>query len=434
MGATVLMQEYDSVARPGEASRRTVQILNTGPVVDRFELDIVGEAADWITVEPSQVSAFPYEMAEATVVFSPPRSFDVLAGTQTYALRVMSQEDVEGSVVDEATVTVAPYVDYSLRCSPTTHRGRLSGRYNVLVGNKGNAPLPVRLFADDADSALLYRFRHEEVDVPPGRGVVVPLKVRPRMRKWRGTDTRHAVQCVAAASRGERRTTELTWLQAPLLAPGVGQFLMASFAAVTALVALWYLVLRPNAASQATRQVTGDTAAQDGGVGGASGDGGPQPSAGSSSGPRNSPSGGSSTGPSTGPSPAAGGLDDSDPQGSVDLRLPARVPVSDKFDTSTRYKVPKGERLTFSSIFLENTANDSGIIRIQRDGTTLRELNLESLRDNPKTLSGPFVFEPGQNIVLAVQCVTPGKLPGQAAASDCTPAAAFTGTKVPVKP
>ncbi|MEU8934279.1 hypothetical protein AB0D30_30890 [Streptomyces sp. NPDC048409] len=430
MGATVLMQEYDSVAQPGEASRCTVQILNTGPVVDRFELDIVGAAADWITVEPSQVSAFPYEMAEATVVFSPPRSFDVLAGTQTYALRVMSQEDVEGSVVDEATVTVAPYVDYSLRCAPATRRGRLGGRYSVVVGNKGNSPLPVRLFAEDADSALRYRFRHEEVDVPPGRGVVVPLKVRPRARKWRGTDSRHAVQCLAAAGGGERRTAELTWVQAPVLAPGVGQFLMASFAAVTALAALWYLVLRPTVSSEATRQLGGDTAAQDGGSEGSSGGDGSHPSAGSSSGSHNSPS----PGPSSSTAGTGGAKKGSAPSGPADVRLAADVPISDKFDTSTRYKVPKGSRLTVNSVFLENTANDVGIIRIQRDDSTLREFNLDSLRNNPRSLDGTFVIEPGQSLVLAVQCVKPGALPGQAAAAACTPAATFSGNLTPVQP
>lgn len=435
-----MLQEYDTVAQPGEVTRRTVQILNTGPVVDRFELDIVGDATGWITVEPPQVSAFPYEMVEATVCFSPPRAHDVPAGTRTYALRVMSHEDVEGSVVDEATVTVGSYVDYTLRCSPLTRRGRRSGRYRVVVGNQGNAPLPVQMFADDAESALRYRFRHEEVDVPPGRGVIVPLKVRPRVRKWGGTELRHSFQCLAAAGEGEQRTVDLTWVQAPLIGSGVGQFLVAACAAVAALVALWYVVLRPGSSHENApwASPTDASSSQEPG----------SPTSSTSPSASSSPSAHQS--PSDDPSPEVSDSfpvppdpgDTGGPQGpgdtqqtAKDIRLSANAPVSGTYATSAsaQYTVKKGYKLSLTSIFLENTANDSGVLRIQRGNDTLMEVNLDALRNDPRNESASFVFGPGQSVVLAVKCTKPGALPGQSATTTCTPAVTLSGTLAPVQ-
>ncbi|MFQ3562218.1 hypothetical protein QZN11_36215 [Streptomyces gramineus] len=440
MGATVLLQEYDTFAQPGEVTRRTVQILNTGPVVDRFELDIVGDAAGWITVEPPQVSAFPYEMVEATVCFSPPRAHDVQAGTRTYALRVMSHEDVEGSVVDEATVTVGPYVDYTLRCSPLTRRGRLSGRYNVVVGNQGNAPLTVQMFADDAESALRYRFRHEEVDVPPGRGVIVPLKVRPRVRRWGGTELRHSFQCTAAAGEGERRSADLTWVQAPLIGSGVGQFLVAASAAVAALVALWFVVLRPGSSNANAPWADPSTTPS------VQGTGGPtaltDPSAHRSPGGHESsdddPSPDTSDDFSVPPDPpgdTGGSQDPTDTRIPKDIRLSASAPASGGYETSgsAQYTVEKGFRFLLTSIFLENTANDSGVLRIQRGDDTLMEVNLDALRNDPRNENASFVFGPGQKVVLAVKCTKPGALPGQSATTTCTPAATLTGSLEPVR-
>ncbi|MFJ5646106.1 hypothetical protein [Streptomyces sp. NPDC093223] len=439
MGATVLLQEYDTVAKPGEVTRRTVQIVNTGPVVDRFELDVVGDTAGWITVEPPQVSAFPYEMVEATVCFSPPRTHDVPAGVRTYALRVMSHEDVEGSVVDEATVTVGPYVDYDLRCSPLTRRGKLSGRFNVVVGNQGNAPLTVQMFADDAESALRYRFRHEEVDVPPGRGVVVPLKIRPRRRSWGGTDVRHSIQCVAAAGEGERRSVDLTWVQAPLIGAGVGQFLVAACAAVAALVALWFVVLKPGSLNDRTSPSGSSETTSTEGSGSSKSSTDPSPS--------ESPS--AQTSPDDSPTPSVSDTvsppDPGDPDGSdtsqdtrdtrtaKDIRLSAAAPASGGYETSAsaQYTVPTGFSFSLSSIFLENTANDAGVLRIQRGDDTLMEVNLDALRNDPRNENASFVFGPGQKVVLAVKCTQPGAVPGQSATTTCTPAATLSGNLVP---
>ncbi|MFJ4972810.1 hypothetical protein [Streptomyces sp. NPDC088755] len=471
MGAIVLLLEDDTPAKPGEETRRPVQICNSGSVVDRFELDIVGDAKDWIRVEPAQMNVFPDHSAGAELIFTPPRSAEIPAGEVPFALRVMSHEDLEGSAVEEATVTVGAFTDFGVKLVPTTRRTRFGARFHAVVDNRGNAPLRAQLYASDADARLRFTFPYKEIEVARGKGAVAPVKVRPTARQWRGPDVTLPFQ-VLAVHQGEdgdeEHTADGAVVQAAVIPDGTVKFAMAVTAAVLALLALWFFVLKPSAESDASKgappaQIPGGQqssgppgAGATPGAGAVAGTGGapeglplPPPPADGETGPSagtDGTRGEKDTGGSQNEDGAPAGQDSGRPDGqgsgkgsaqddggrAFDRRIQAEVAASAEFDTKARYTVPDGSALLISDVIFENVAGDTGVVQIQRGDEILRQLALETFRDYETRYGEPMRFGPGEDVVLAVRCDVPG---GQSItagdAAVCTPGAYFSGRLVP---
>ncbi|WP_411120132.1 hypothetical protein [Streptomyces sp. 058-1L] len=476
MGAIVLLLEDDTPAEPGEETRRPVQICNSGSVVDRFELDIVGEAKSWIRVEPAEVNVFPDHSVGAELIFTPPRSAEIAAGAVPFALRVMSHEDLEGSVVEEASVTVGAYTDFGVKLVPTTRRARFGARFNAVVDNRGNAPLKVQLYATDAETQLRFTLPYKEIDVARGKGAVAPVKARPVTWQWRGADVSLPFQ-VLAVHQGEdgdeEHKADGAVVRAAVIPDGGVTFVMAVAAAVLALLALWFFVLKPSVESDASRgALPNQTPSEQGNPGAAS------------SGPTPGTAGGPSGGLPLPPPPVdggAGGLsagtegvdatrgtdgkkDADEPGGGTgapagqesgpptdressrgnsqdevgkafDRRIQAEVAVSTQFDTKARYIVPDGSVLLISDVIFENVAGDIGIVQIQRGDEILRQLALETFRDYGTHYGEPMRFGPGEDVVLAVRCdVAAGQNAAGGDAAACTPGAYLSGRLVPAAP
>ncbi|MFF7738379.1 hypothetical protein [Streptomyces sp. NPDC007984] len=448
MGAIVLLLDDDESAVPGEETRRAAQICNSGSVVDRFELDIVGDAKDWIRVEPSEVNVFPDQSVGVELVFTPPRSADLPAGKVPFALRVMSHEDIEGSVVEETSVSVGAFTDFDVRLTPTTRRARFGARFHAVVDNRGNAPLRVRMYASDRDSALRFTFVYPETEVAHGKGALVPVKATPLTRRWRGADLALPFQ-VLVVHHGEdavqERTADAAVVQAPLLSDAVVKFVMAVTAAVLALIALWLFVLKPSVESEARKQLPPVADPADGASGSPSPSNGTTPGP-SPSGPSPSPGGADpppappppadsgGQGGAGQPSGAGDGADQEGPDGrdgrAFDQRIEADVTPSAAFDTRARYTVPEDATLFVSDVVFENVAADKGVIRLQRGDTVLRRLALDTFSNEEEHYDEPIRFGPGEEVVLAVSCRTPGTLVEPAGAKSCTPAAYFSGRLV----
>ncbi|MBK3587493.1 hypothetical protein JHN49_28670, partial [Streptomyces sp. MBT57] len=433
MGAIVLQLESDTLAIPGEESRQSVQILNSGSVVDRFELDVLGEASEWIRVEPADVNVYPDQTAEVELVFRPPRSSQLPAGPVTFGLRVMSHEDIEGSVVEESTVTVGPFTEFGVKLVPTTKRSRGAGRFNAVVDNRGNALLKAHLYASDPDAKVGFVFKYEEVEVAHGKGVVVSLKVNPKTRAWRGADTSLPFQVlVVDEDDEEEQTADGALIQAAIISDGLAKFTLAVGAAVVAMLALWFLVLQPSVESEAKKQVavaTGQDPDALGASGGASGGTGAKGGAAAGGATGGAAVGGGAGGAAAGGSdasryPALGGsegaaVENGEGSGAdaqlnaVDFRIQADVKASDDF-VVTRFKVPQDSIYYISDILFENAAGDTGVVRLQRGESVLMQISLDTYRDRDDHFVEPIEFGPGENVILSVRCQSPG---GQTATS-----------------
>jgi hypothetical protein len=424
MGVIAALEGSSIEAAPGAEASCEVLVRNTGMVVDRVLLDVLGDANEWATVEPDQLSLLPGTGGSARITFRPPRTSFPPAGPVPFALRVMSQEDPEGSVIEEGTVAVGSFTDISAELVPKTSHARRQGHHKLIVQNRGNAPAEVRLSAADPDDALEFRFKPEFISADPGTATFVKLRAAPRKRFLKGQSKSLPFQAFVLPGEAEPVTVEGALLQRQIMPEWLLPALALAVVVGAALVALWFLVFKPEvhaAATQAVQQQTrsltssaakasqaasqanqaaenANAAAAGGGSGTAAGHSGASPSP--------SASGGSSSG---------GGAAAPVP---VSTLIPSDVPPG-KSGTYT-YKLKKPQTLTVSDVVLENPAGDTGTMKIQVGKTPLFEFGLADFRNLDYHFVQPLTFTAADPLEIFVECTNPGT-------TKCTPAVSFSG-------
>jgi Cep192 domain 3 len=166
MSAVATLAPTDLAVDPGSHASTTIRVRNSGSIVDRFDIDVVG-VTGWVQVDPPSLSLFPGAESTATITFSPPRASNPRAGTRTFGVRVRPAADPRGSTVEEGHVTVTPFSAVGAEIAPQTSRGSRGARHDVTVTNAGNAPVEVVVTAVDPDRRLI-------LAVNPVRAVTAP--------------------------------------------------------------------------------------------------------------------------------------------------------------------------------------------------------------------------------------------------------------------
>jgi hypothetical protein len=408
MGVTASLQPTTVAVTPGTSATVDVRVRNTGHVVDQLTVEVVGEAAAWATVSPASVSLFPGNDQTVTVVFTPPMAADGPAGSVPFGVRVRSQEDPNGTVVEEGVLEVASFLAVSAELQPRTSRGRKGAVHELAIDNRGTRPVSVSLAATDPDANLVFAFEPPALEVPANSAAFVKVKLRAAHPFRKGTSlTRMFDVVVSDASSGGGDP----------LAVAAGMFVQeetfprwlrrALFWAVLGLIAFllfWFLLGKPAVESVAKEAVADSStpptiADSSGSGGGGSGSGG-----GAGSGSENTDAGGADV--STGSS--AGGAGSTT---TIDGRL---------FLTEagvTAYEVPAGSTLQVTDIVLQNPTGDTGPLQIRRNGTALLVVELGNFRDLDYHFVAPIVFTAGQKLELSATCT----------AGACTPGAYFAG-------
>ena len=118
MGAIANLASRSVVVAPGAQANTEIRVRNNGTVVDQFTIAVLGDATAWSAAEPPVVSLFPGAEQVVRVTFRPPRSPDVPAGPMAFGVRVLSQEDPAGSVVEEGVLQIGAFSDTSAELAP----------------------------------------------------------------------------------------------------------------------------------------------------------------------------------------------------------------------------------------------------------------------------------------------------------------------------
>jgi hypothetical protein len=439
MGATATLSANNLVVEGGQEVTCSVVVRNSGGVVDQFMIDVVGEPGRWARAEPATVNLLPGEDTTITVRFAPPRSADVPAGLAPFGVRVSSQEDPTGSVVEEGAIEVLPFAELATEVVPPKVEAAARAKYKVAVDNRSNYPVAVRFGAVDPEGELDFRFQRNEIMLEPDSTAFVRLRVKPQARFLRGQPVRHRFEVSVTPGDGQPITTEATLVQRQLLPKWLLPALIALLALALVLAGLWWTVLRP-----AVRSAAGDAAArqvadvkqvaqdakQD--AGSAKQD--------SSQAKQNSESAMRAVGldPSA-PAPAPGTTGTPGTPGTVggprnstqgdptDFRLAADAPIEANFRAfrDFTYNPPDGKTVMITDAILQNPRGDIGTLRLQRGSpgglAVLTEYGLGNFRDLDEHWVQPIVLHPGERLVLSVSCQNPSDK------GNCTPAVFFTG-------
>ena len=415
MGAAVALAQDSLAVEPGSQVATRVRIRNTGEVVDQFSFEALGPAAVWASFEPPVLSLLPDADGIAEVRFAPPRQPATRAGTVPFGVRVLAQEDPQGSAVAEGDLVVGRYDDIVAEVVPRTARGRTVGHHDLAVQNRGNAPLKARLTAIDPERRVRFAFSPPEALARPGSATVARVDVRPRRRFLRGASVTHVYTIRLQSADQPPIDVAGAFLQEPLIPKWVPRALVA----LAALVLAWLIFLRPtvqsaaknavkeqvNESSQlaASQAVAPALAAADErlanveqAVGIAPGE--PLPNV---------------TTTTTRPGVLALG----DP---ADARLAVR-----SARTATEVlEVPEDEILSVTDLFFDNSLGDKGRVTLLRDDVVLLSLLLDNFRDLDYHFVAPLVFPPESELRFRVECANNGNPP-----RECAPALTFTGLR-----
>ena len=417
VGASVTLSAPSVAVQPGAEATIDLRLRNTGTVVDEFALSVLGDAADWATVEPPTVSLFPGAEETARIVFRPPRSSSVPAGPIPFGLHARSREDAAGSTVEEGVVEVGPYIEPFAELIPRTSRGSRSASHDLAIDNRGNVRLNAELEAADADRLLEFDVKPPGVVVQPGMAEFAKIQVKPAKRFWRGSPKTRPFQLTVRPEGGVPITLDGALLQEAMLPPWFMRALMALVALLILLVILWLGVLKPSiesAASEALASPLGDLRND---VNDALGDAGL---------PTLAPDGGGGGGASPSPSPSGG------PTGSVEPGAPTPTaaatpggpfipglgnPVDGRLDQATT-TVTTTATLFVTDLVFSNPNGREGAIVLLRDTRSLVELRLENFRDLDFHFVTPIVVTADQTLNLSLTCTSDGP---------CDPAVLYSG-------
>lgn len=437
MGVAVGFEAGHIQVAPGAESSAEVRIRNTGQVVDQFDLDVLGDAAGWIRVQPASINLLPGAEEVARIVAAPPRSPDVPAGEVTFALRVLSREDTAGSVIEELVAVVAPFTEIAADLVPRTSRGSRKGRHELAVDNVGNHPTMVEIRPDDPDGMLRFRVEQSVLDTSPGTATFVDVVARPTKRFVRGPNKTLPFTVVITPEGEPPQTVAGAMLQEAMLPKWLMMAALVIGASVAALAIFWYTLVKPEVqstarqaakqeAQQETKKLADSVAAAESKAAAAQA-GADQAKAAVGIGPDGKPIPGS---------PAAGGATvvPTEPRGpadaafapsATDLRItteatPGTPGTFVTFDNDP----PEGKLVWISDLVLQNPRGDSGILQVRRGTDVLFEVGLDNFRDLDYHFIQPVRFSHEQAIVVAVDCRNP-------AATACTPSVYFTGQILP---
>ncbi|MER7079906.1 hypothetical protein SAMN02982929_01821 [Saccharopolyspora kobensis] len=395
---------------PGGEATTTLSVRNNTDIVEAYEFEVVGECADWVTVEPARLPLYPGAQGAVTLVLRPPLSASVRAGEVPLAVRVVPVEQPGMVVVPETTVVIAPFHRYRASLSPQRRRAWRSGRFQVNLHNQGNTPVAMPLVATDPAEDLRFTFDEERPELEPGERAELRLRARASGLLWFGKPVSRPFQLTAAVDAGTTGDQPLVpeeldgeLVQLPLLP----RWLLALLALLLALVLFWLTLGRKaveTAAREAAEQKTIELA-REGKLLAPPPPEQPEPQVPPGEQPGETPGGQPPGGQS------AGGQQVSQ---TVEVRT-----GSGRTNNGTSESVPEGKIFYVTDLVMANYQGDEGLLTIELGDRTITTIALETFRNQDLHWVTPLEVSSEEVVTVTVRCSRPGTPPSGRQADRC---------------
>ena len=386
--ATMTLRLYN-----GDDERREVSLVASGPLNDHVRLD-----SAIVTLDPNQIVDVP------TAVFAPPT-----VAADTYTIAVQATVGATGGppqdgansgpptapevVLASGTVEISPHSDYSIALQPVMSRGARGGRHTVRVANTGNVALALDLAADDADDEQLrVAIEPSSLSVPPGLTGDATVRVTPATTYWSGPNQDHVVALHATSAAGRTDALVGAYQQRPKLPNWVGPAAAGAFAALLLGAIAWFAFARPwvqdTADEAAAEAIELDRAA------------------------------------------LQERIDELEAAAAEAEELPLGTPIDFRLQVEptggntevTAADVDSDTIVSITDVVFQNPTGAVGTVSLQRGDEVLLRSELANFRDFDLHFVAPYQFDDADEIVLSVECRTPG-----AGASTCPVGASLVG-------
>lgn len=164
---------------PGATATITVDVVNTGSIIDGVTARLIGLDAAAVRVEPLLLPLFPDATGQLVLTVDVPDTHP--AGTHPLVVEVLSHTTSNVAYAD-VDLEVAPRPMVVLRSTPRLVRARRSGRFVLEVDNPGNIPLEVTLSPAPTEPGIVLRLTPDTLRVEPGTSAPVMAVFKgPRM-------------------------------------------------------------------------------------------------------------------------------------------------------------------------------------------------------------------------------------------------------------
>ena len=181
---------------PGATASLTVDVRNTGDVIDGVSARVIGLAEQYVSTEPALLPLFPAADGQIAVRLAVPPA--LIAGRHPLTVEVVSHGAKSPSEYLDLDLDVAARPAFELATSPRTIRARGQARFVLVATNAGNVAVDVELSAVDVDRAATIELSPSVLRLEPGSNQPVLLTViGPRMIT--GAEADRAVTVVARA-------------------------------------------------------------------------------------------------------------------------------------------------------------------------------------------------------------------------------------------
>ena len=202
----VFMEESQLSVEPGGSVAVSAIIVNQGPVVDHFQVSITGLPAEWLPVAPPVIRLLPGAQQAVQMPITPPRSPKSRAGRYPMAVRVTSQDAPDQIAEVKATLTVAPYSQFSSELQPQRVRAGKTGQ--VTVQNRGNMQQTFNLTFQDRADELVFEPPQAQLNVSEGQVAAAEFSLASRRIRWIGGVKTHPFSVHVKSSDDEVQTHE----------------------------------------------------------------------------------------------------------------------------------------------------------------------------------------------------------------------------------
>jgi hypothetical protein len=402
---------------PGSEAIAQLTIRNTGAVVDHFHIQVLGDAARWATVTPDTLPLFPDAEGQVSISFRPARVSAARAGATPFGVKVTSEVDPSDTSVEEGTLQIGAFTELTGELVPQISHGSRTGKHQLACDNRGNTPLTLGFGGVDQEEALRFAFTPTTVVAEPGTATIVTVRAHPKKRFLTGSAKTHRFQTIIQPREAPPVSVDASMVQTPILPTWLPKALAAVIALAVVAVVLWLTVLNPAIKSTATTAANNALSAAGIKPGGGGGGGG----------------GGSSPTPSsTTVTPTPGGTGGGPASGRLSVKAGTGNASGCPANNAGQLTVPAGNTFSLTDLVFQNPNGDTGILTLSRGcGGALFQEQLSNFRDLDFHFVNPITFASGQNMILQVQCTTPGPPAPSPPGNQCSDGMVWAGSLKP---
>lgn len=384
---------------PNVTTTTTLRLYNDDADTREVALAVSGDLGEHVRLDSATASIETNQIVDVLVtVFAPSAveagSYTIAADVGPVAAEGGEQPDdrPDALAVATATVEVAAHSDFTIALQPTRSRGSTRGRHTVRVANTGNVAISLDVAAEPAQNGLGVDVGRGWLTVAPGAAGDLAVRVTPPRTYWSGPTHDH--DFVLHATSGDGRSDQLvgTYQQRPRVPNWLGPAAAGAFAALLLGAIAWFGLLRPwvqdTADEAAADAIERDRAA------------------------------------------LRERIDELETAAAEAEELPLGEPVDFRLevaptggnserDTAT---IEAGTVVSITDVVFQNPTGAVGTVSLQRGEEVILQSELANFRDFDLHFVAPYQFGDDVEIVLDVQCRTPGN-----GASTCPVAASLVG-------